>query len=144
MGCNIHIYAEKQAKDGRWVTLCPLEGFSIEDRWYIFFAMLTDGQVRWGYEELPVHFPVRGFPDDAGDTTRYFHDEVWRHYKHSASWLTYDEMERCWYEAYEYVRRKYPHMYDTDDGEQCPSFIDSLPDWIRWEDGVRFVFWFDN
>lgn len=71
MGCDIHMYIEYRNKmvldNGQMPTWQNFGGRINPGRNYALFALLAG--VR-NYNNLPVAFPVRGMPDDAGYASR--------------------------------------------------------------------------
>lgn len=94
MGCDIHIWTEKQV-DGRWTPADDLTGDEseygrkyaeiYEGRNYALFAMLAG--VRNGYDIVPVR-PPKGLPVDLSPEVEA---DMW--VEHTPSWLTLAELK---------------------------------------------------
>lgn len=147
MGCDIHIWYQKQNENGEWedvdvsprksifgYDLCPLDYRS-----YSLFGFLAN--VR-NYSEIPPICEPRGWPDDVKEyLARYVED--WDY--HSHSWLTIKELME-----FDYDKTFVDKEYEYDDvviisyrkflGE---GYFENLK--ILMKNGVeRIVFCFDN
>jgi hypothetical protein len=84
MGCDTHVYAEKQ-KGGQWVCL---DTKVFDNRDYRFFGWLAG--VR-NYSHVKPIAAGRGFPDDASRQTMEDY-KSWNIEAHSASWVSVAEL----------------------------------------------------
>ncbi len=122
MGCDIHIYVEKNTKNG-WEAIerAPidqdwnpgdepvLEGFLYDCRDYTFFSILAD--VR-NYDGLkPISHP-RDIPKDLSVKV-YEKFLVWQEDAHSCSWYSFKELIDYDWDSHiiEYKGYLTPHMY---------------------------------
>lgn len=154
MGCDIHIYAEKQNEDGTWESLDTWGNHYDEDyesvkyddaiyhgRNYALFATLVSG-VRGEYS---FSFEEKGLPDDVCEKVQAESDR-WDCDAHSHSWLTCQELE-------EFVM-KFVINPDRNGIEDAAWIIDPINEIIAnlkssGPEGadsstLRVVFWFDN
>ena len=92
MGCDIHVFVETQAENGEWVTLGEVHRTWDNDkptglassRNYERFAALAGVRDYNNTDKEP-----KGFPDDAGQTTRYHYGE-WEGDEYSWGTETYE------------------------------------------------------
>ena len=148
MGCDIHLYAEKKAADGKWEFLpglpnpyCPkhknyhqpIEVVCCEDalpgddmgcwysgRNYALFGRLVG--IRINHAHGPIAQP-RGFPSDASVEVRNEY-MGWRSDAHTPSWLLVSEVMED------------PHAETLHFRKAIAKAVESGAD--------RIVFWFDN
>lgn len=104
MGCDIHGYIEVQRYENSsyWRPLLDIRG--VVSRSYDTFGSLFGVRNYAGFDPL---FADRGLPEDVGYTTR---DEYgsWGVDAHSASYVTYDELQAVdWDEESEIPDRRY-------------------------------------
>lgn len=152
MGCDIHGTIEvKQCDlgggDGLWYTVGKLD--LLLRRSYDHFAHLFGVRYYEGEHEIEARgydgfmepkqlYAGRGFPHDAGDTTRREHDE-WGRDAHSETWAYHDEvaggmkatslMENEGWATALAVSQTIADHFDAD------GYLDGT---------VRWVVWFDN
>ena len=112
MGCDIHMFCEKQTKDGTWIcvdhfgvspnikldslnidTLEDFIGYLIPEplydrRNYAFFTMLAGVRRRSDVEQIAE---IRGLPCDVSNLVKAFSD-YWGCDGHSRSWYTAKEL----------------------------------------------------
>lgn len=143
MGCDIHLYVERQI-DGEWESLHPgdvglaperwdYDGRWFSDRNYPLFAVLAN--VRNGRGIQPISHP-RGLPDDVAFFAKAGAAE-WDTDGHSHSWLMLGEVTGYrWEDAAALTPewRGWP-------GDRWSDVIDAL---ATLDVPVRLVFWFDN
>ena len=86
MGCDIHTYAEKKSKDGKWELIPTVELFS--ERNYFLFELLAGVRSYVGLK--PIASP-RGIPKDVSESTRESCNE-WGEDGHTPSWLSLEEL----------------------------------------------------
>lgn len=149
MGCDIHSYAERRNKDGKWVIIPGLAPFNNRD--YGIFGFLAN--VR-NYSAVPPIADRRGFPVDASPQVdkEYLR---WAGDAHSASWLSMEELTAFNYDAMMEDRRC---TRNNDGGSTCnpgegkaETFREFLGKWffadlekLKESGAERIVFWFDN
>lgn len=133
MGCDIHLFVEKQVAPGEWVDITTKE--DDPGRSYLLFACLAGVRNRTGV--TPIADP-RGIPANASDAVRE-HAEAWFPDLHNESWLTLAEL----------VIYDWPDEWLAPDSWWKTKYLD------RWHqvvvedsgltlDDVRIVFAFDN
>jgi hypothetical protein len=93
MGCDIHLYVERQGSDGAW---SPVED-PFDTRNYRLFAALAGVRNGVGFAGCDLGDPIepiadrRGLPDDVSESVKAASDE-WDIDGHSHSWLTAGEL----------------------------------------------------
>lgn len=138
MGCDIHVHIERyDDKDNEWksVRLYAVDtyldtiAYCEPNIWrnYDLFAHLAG--VRNYDGVVPISAP-RGLPDDVGyHVTREY--ERWAYDAHSASWLSFDELQESENES---VRDFYKHLLFYCDTAGC----------YQPNNNLRVIFWFDS
>ena len=144
MGCDIHLYAERQV-DGEWESLHPSDvglpptRWDYDGRWfserdYVLFAVLANVR-NYGDEVRPISRP-RGLPEDVA-----FFAEAGAALAgsdgHSHSWLMLGEITGYDWTAAADLRVGWTGW----PGDRWSDVIDAL---AALPDPVRLVFWFDN
>lgn len=159
MGCDIHVFAEKNVGGIFEKIEMPYGWF--DSRSYGRFGFLANvrnysGVVPFGQTEVPEKYkPIgRGIPADVSDDVKSEFDD-WETDAHSESWLSLEELLAFDYEQVMEDRRV---TRNNDGGCTCepgegrkmtyreflgPNFFDELQQ-AKSKGADRIVFWFDN
>ncbi len=150
MGCDIHVYVERQDEAGEWQRLDVPE--PLGDRNYSAFGFLAD--VRNYCAVTPI-VEARGLPDDVSAAVSAEFSE-WGADAHTPSWLTVDELRAFDYDQTMNARRitRNGNGGFTGTPEEgtvmtyreflSESFVREVAELGSLGERIRIVFWFDN
>ena len=118
MGCDIHLYAERNWFPGEWELGVDAETL---DQNYTLFAALAGVRAD---SDRPAGFAPRGLPENLSEYVRAAVDED---NGHTPSWLTIEEAQTL--------------VGISDRFDALLAYIAAV---TKWDERWRLVFWFDS
>jgi hypothetical protein len=155
MGCDIHMYAEENYSEERWIVveepifadpyyspdreICrwntPYTSQPYRGRNYDLFALLAG--VRNYNKIRPISEP-KGLPEDVSRIIKAYSDD-WDVDGHSHSWLTLAELQ-----AWDWASQNRMETWAEAVGSFFTETMPALAKLAKDPTNIRIVFWFDN